>query len=224
MTVRTWVRAFSLGVAVVATAVCSTPLAAASTSGRTLPHTKKIVVRPVHSDGHPVRGYTVVRENHGSDFTCTFHSPVSVDSGVAWCGASADATIACWKSQHHTVLCLRDPRVHKLVRIHYSGTFRAGHRVKHPEPEALDLRRRGHCDVRIGGAWGTVATHPNWVGYYSCSHGAAVYGPQRLSGGIDRSVNPWRVHLLSYRGGTGASDQVIRTDRVAVAYYVGTAK
>jgi hypothetical protein len=24
---------------------------------------------------------------------------VSVDSGVAWCGSSADATTACWKSR-----------------------------------------------------------------------------------------------------------------------------
>lgn len=181
-------------------------------------------MRPVHRDGAPVRGYQVARENAGSGFTCTLPSPVSVSSGVAWCGSSADATMACWKSRHHTVLCLRDPRVHTLVRIRYSGTFRPGPRVQHPEPQALTLRRHGDCDVRIGGAWDRVATHPNWVGYYACSHGTAVYGPHKLSGGIDRSVNPWRVHLLVYRGGYTPADQVIRTDRVAVAYYVGTAK
>ena len=40
------------------------------------------------------------------------------------------------------------------------------------------------CDVRVGGAWGTLPSHPHWVGFYSCAHGS-VYGP--ASGdGIDR--------------------------------------
>jgi hypothetical protein len=205
-----------------ATAISAAPLAGASTAtGQALPHTRQVVVRPVHRDGTPVRGYRVVSESHGSNYTCDYHSPVSVSSGVAWCGASADATIACWKSRHHTVLCLRDPRVHTLVRIRYSGSFSAGDRVKHPEPEALLLRNRDYCTVRIGGAWGPVVKHPAWVGYYSCSRGGAVYGPIKLSGGIDRSVNPWRVHVV--RGDTAAS-QVIHTNRVAVAYFVGTAR
>ncbi|HZY77479.1 MAG TPA: hypothetical protein VFE40_14270 [Jatrophihabitantaceae bacterium] len=219
MPIKRWV--FSIAAAVVATAICSVSQASATTSGQALPHTKLVVVRPVHENGTPVHGYQVVHETHGSGFTCAFHSPVSVSSGVAWCGASADATIACWKSQQHTVLCLRDPRVRKLVRIRYSGTYSAGHRVKHPLPEALDLRRVGDCSVRIGGAWGPVAKRPNWVGYYSCSHGASVYGPQRLNGGIDRSVNPWLVHVVRFNGHTNV---LARPDRVAVAYFVGTAK
>jgi len=221
MTVRGWVGTFSIAVVAAAAAVSLAPQAGAATaSGQTLPHTKKVVVRPVHRDGRPVSGYTVVPENHGPAFTCTSPSPVSVDSGVAWCGSSADATIACWKSGHHTVLCLRDPRVHKLVRIGYSGTFRAGHALGRPEPEGLVLGNRDYCTVRIGGAWGPVAKHPTWVGYYSCGSGSAVYGPIKLRDGIDRSVDPWRVHVVS----GNAPDQVIHTRRVAVAYFVGTAK
>lgn len=222
MPIKSWVRAVSVTAVVAATAVCSAPQAVAATaSGQALPHTRQVVVRPVHTNGTPVRGYRVVAEYHGQGFTCTFASPVSVSSGVAWCGSSADATIACWKSRRHTVLCLRDPRVHELLRIHYSGTFSAGHRAKDPEPEALALRRDGDCAIRIGGAWASVAKRPNWVGYYSCSHRIDVYGPQRLSGGIDRSVNPWRVHLVRFNGRINV---LIRPDRVAVAYYVGTAK
>ncbi|HEU5008095.1 MAG TPA: hypothetical protein VFT67_14055 [Jatrophihabitantaceae bacterium] len=219
MTVQVWARAFSVMVAAAAAAVGFAPLASATTAGQPLLHTDKVVVRPVHRDGRPVHGYRVVGEHH-QGFTCEFHSPVSVSSGVAWCGSSADATIACWKSQHHTVLCLRDPRLRELVRIRYSGTFRPGQAVNHPIPEALVLRNDNYCTVRIGGAWGTVAKHPNWIGYYSCSHAVSVYGPRSLSGGIDRSVNPWRVHLVTFRG----DDQLIRTGRVAAAYYVGTAK
>lgn len=226
MTVRVWARALSVAVAVAAVTVGLAPqVGAATTSASSLPHTRKIVVRPVHSDGRPVRGYTVVGEHHDSGFTCDFHSPVAVSRGVAWCGASADATIACWKSRNHTVLCLRDPRVRTLVRIRYSGAFRAGEAVKHPEPQALQLHKHGYCGVRIGGAWGSVATHPGWVGYYACDSGAAVYGPLTLSGGIDRSVNPWRVHLVSGDGGgAGQAGPVIHTGRVAVAYFVGTAR
>lgn len=220
------------GVAVAAAAVTlvalAQPAGAAHVSvARHSAHTRKVVVRPVHRDGRPVRGYRVVRERHNRRYyTCTFHSPVAVSPGVAWCGGTADNTIACWKSIHHTVLCLRDPRVRTLVRIRYGGTFQSGHRLKHVSPETLVLARHGYCSIRLGGAWDRVKKHPHWVGYYGCTgrNFSAIYGPRRLRDGTNRSVNPWRVHVLIERGTYPHIKQIIRPDRVRTAYYVGTAR
>lgn len=192
--------------------------AASSTSAAgALPHTRQVVVRPVHANGTPVAGYTVTRESIDG-FSCDEGpSPVAVDPGIRFCGFSATYTVACWKSAHHTVLCLRNPLTRALVRIRYTGAFAPVAAPAHPSPQALVLRGRGYCTIRDGGAWGSVPGHPHWFGTYSCLH-SAIYGTG--PDGIDRSVDPWLVHTVT--GYTGAPGS-IHDRRVAVAYYAGTA-
>jgi hypothetical protein len=182
-----------------------------------LPHTQRVVVRPVHANGTPVAGYTVTKEKIPG-FACTDGaSTVAVSPNIRYCGFSATYTVACWKSANHTVLCLRNPRVKSLVRIAYTGTFTPVAKPKLPSPQAIGLFNGGYCTIRDGGAWGYVQGHPNWYGTYGCRR-VAVYGPGR--DGIDRSVNPWRVHTVSSPTGTPGS---IVNRRVRTAYYVGTA-
>jgi hypothetical protein len=174
-------------------------------------------VRPVHRDGTPVAGYTVQRQQI-PDFTCAGTSPVAVDDGIHFCGPSATYTVACWKSAHHSVLCLRNPRKKVLVRIHYVGKLHHVRALSKPSPQALALFNGVYCMIRDGGAWGSVKGHPKWSGTYSCANGTAVYGRGR--DGIVRKSEPWRVHLVRFhKNGT----QTIRTRQVRLAYYVGTA-
>lgn len=182
-----------------------------------LPHTQKIVVRPVHADGTPVAGYTVSRESI-ANFTCAGSSAAAVDNNIEFCGYSATYTVSCWKSSHHTVLCLRDPMRKQLARIRYQGTFSPSKPPRHPSPQAITLFTGNYCTVRDGGAWSTIKGHPNWYGDYGC-HRNAVYGPGR--DGIDRSVNPWRVHVVNNPNNTTPNSIVVR--RVKLAFYVGTA-
>jgi hypothetical protein len=192
----------------VASAAAAAPAAAHA-------HTKRVVVRPVQADGRPVHGYTVTRE-HIPGFTCQDPSTVAVDAGIDFCGFSATDTMACWKSTHHTALCLRDPWTKKLARIRYSGTFVEKAAVKHPLPQALRLMNGERCWVRDGGAWGWVTGHPSWSGAYGCQHGD-VYGPGT---GISKRTDPWRVHEVY---DAGSPDQKIVDRRVGTAYFVGTA-
>ncbi|HET6878213.1 MAG TPA: hypothetical protein VFH38_11840 [Jatrophihabitans sp.] len=191
------------------------PAGAAGPSAAQLHRTAKIVVRPVYDNGTPVAGWKVVKQKIPG-FTCdSGPSYVAVDPNIRYCGFSATYTVACWKSTHHTVLCMRDPRVHKLARIRYTGSFGNVKAPAHPSPQALGLFGKGYCLVRDGGAWGSVKGHPRWNGTYSCGRGS-LYGPGR--DGIDRSVNPWRVHLV-----LNLNRPTIRERRVATAYYAGTA-
>jgi len=190
-------------------AVASPSHAARQTVGR--------IVHPVHRNGTPVAGYTVHKQ-HIQGFSCTSVSPVAVDDGIASCTPDAAYAVACWKSTHHTVLCLRNPRKKVLARIRYTGRFHAGRALYKPSPQALTLFGGTYCEIRDGGAWGQVKGHPHWYGDYSCNNGAAVYGPGR--DGINSSHEPWRVHLVWFhRNGT----QTIRTREIRLAYYVGTA-
>jgi hypothetical protein len=175
------------------------------------------IVRPVHRDGTPVAGYTVQRQ-HIPDFTCSGASAVAVDDGIHFCGASADYTVACWKSGHHTVLCLRNPRKKVLARIRYVGKLPRARALNKPSPQALTLYNGVYCMIRDGGAWGSVKGHPKWTGDYSCANGTAIYGRGR--DGIIRSSQPWRVHVVRFhKNGT----QSIHTRQVRLAYYAGTA-
>jgi hypothetical protein len=182
-----------------------------------LPHTQHIVVRPVHSNGHPVAGYSVSHETI-QNFTCSGPSSGAVDPNIEFCGFSATYTVACWKSTNHTVLCLRDPRVENLVRIHYQGSFTPTAAPHNPSPQALTLFSNNYCTVRDGGAWSQIHGHPQWNGEYSCHHNG-IYGRGR--DGIDRSVNPWRVHVVNNPNNNTPNSIVVR--RVKLAYYVGTA-
>lgn len=193
----------------VLTATASTGSAAAGTT-----RTHRVVVRPVTAQGRPVSGWSVHRER---DVTvrCGGASPAAVSRNVVECSPSAAYLPACWRSAHHTVLCLRDARIHRLVRLSYAGTIADTAAPDHPSPLDLVLAQGQACSIRVGGAWSVLPTHPRWLGFYSCTHGS-VYGPPS-GDGIDRSHQPWTVHL--WRSGT-AHDVVRR--QVRTAFFVGT--
>jgi hypothetical protein len=178
-------------------------------------HTHRVVVRPVDASGNPADGWTVNRERHLS-VSCDGAAPAAIDDGILECFPSAEYLPACWKSHHHTALCLRDVRTQTLVRVHYTGRFGATTAPTQASPLDLDLTDGQKCGIRVGGAWSQLPTHPHWVGFYSCSKGS-VYGSPS-GDGINRSDPRWTVHV--WRSGT--KDRVT-TRGVDTAYYVGTA-
>jgi hypothetical protein len=184
-------------------------------AGDAATRTHRVVLRPVDAAGDPAAGWTVTRE-HDITVQCDGAASAAVDDGITACYPTAAYLPACWKSDNHTVLCLRDARKEKLVRVRYTGSFGAPVAPKHPSPQDLVLTGGQQCDIRFGGAWGQLPSHPSWVGFYSCSTGS-VYGP--ASGdGINRSAPLWTVHL--WKGGT--KEHVV-TRSIGKAYYVGTA-
>jgi hypothetical protein len=184
-------------------------------SGARVAHTHRVVVRPVQASGDPVDGWTVNREPHSS-VSCDGAAPAAVDDGILECFPSAEYLPACWKSHHHTALCLRDARTKTLVRVHYTGRFGAAAAPKQPTPQNLDLADGQKCGIRVGGAWGQLPSHPNWVGFDSCSKGS-VYGPPS-GDGVNRTHPTWKVHV--WKSGT---KERVATRGVDTAYFVGTA-
>jgi len=182
--------------------------------GTTDASTHRVVVRPVDAAGHARPGWTVHRAK-GLTVDCGGSAAAAVDDGIHACFPTAAYLPACWPSAHHTVLCLRDARVHRLVRVRYSGSLGAAEAPGRPSPQDLDLTGGQTCSLRVGGAWGTLPTHPNWLGFYSCTHGS-VYGP--ASGdGIVRTTRPWSVRIWK----SGTRHHVVHRS-VATAYLVGT--
>ena len=177
-------------------------------------HTHRVVVRPVTEDGHAAAGWSVTRER-GGRVDCQGPSPAAVDSDIWSCFPTVEYAVSCWKSHHHTVLCLRDATTRELVRIRWTGTLTSVSPLRHRTPQDLVIARHHHCQIRFGGAWAQLPTHPHWAGDYSCARGD-VYGP--ASGdGVNRSHQPWTVHL--WKNGT-KSRVVVR--QVQTAYFVGT--
>jgi hypothetical protein len=172
------------------------------------------VVRPVNALGHARHGWTVHRDKHLT-VQCDGSAAAAVNDGIYACYPTAAYLPACWASSHHTVLCLRDARVRKLVRVRYTGELGAATASDQPSPQDLDLSGGQTCDIRDGGAWGTIPTHPNWLGFYSCTHGS-VYGPPN-GDGISRATQPWRVRIWK----TGTQDTIVHRS-VSTAYFVGT--
>jgi hypothetical protein len=204
--------------------LAATALAAALATGVLLPtadpataasHTHRVVVRPVDATGHPVAGWTVHRVR-GVSVQCDGPAPAAVDDGIGACYPTAEYLPACWRSRHHTALCLRDARTQKLVRLRYTGAFGSPTAPDHATPQDLDLAGGQQCSLRFGGAWGQLPTHPSWLGFYSCAKGS-VYGPPS-GDGINRSNPVWTVHLWKSR-----TRQRVVTRGVRTAYYVGTA-
>lgn len=187
-------------------------LAAHTASRATTTH--RVVVRPVDASGQARPGWTVHRMK-GVTVDCGGAAAAAVDNGIYECFPTAAYLPACWPSSHHTVLCLRDARERKLVRVRYTGRLGAATQPRLPSPQDLVLAGGQVCELRIGGAWGTLPTHPNWVGFYSCKHGS-VYGPPS-GDGVNRSDEPWTVHV--WKGGT--RHDVVRRS-VVTAYFVGT--
>jgi len=177
------------------------------------PHTVRAVVRPVDSRGHAAAGWTVHRQR-GVSVQCDGSSPAAVSRDIVECFPTAEYLPACWRSGHHTVLCLRDARNRTLVRVRYTGTVPQVSAPRHPSPLDLRLPHQA-CSLRIGGAWGTLPSHPAWLGFYSCDRGS-VYGPPS-GDGIDRSHQPWTVHVVK----RGTKQRVV-VRRVRTAYVVGT--
>jgi hypothetical protein len=178
-------------------------------------HTHQVVVRPVDAGGKPATGWTVSRERHSS-VSCDGAAPAAVDDGILECFPTAEYLPACWKSHHHTALCLRDARTKALVRVHYTGRFGTATAPRRPSPQDLDLVNGQKCGIRVGGAWSQLPTHPNWVGFDSCSKGS-VYGSP-AGDGVNRSNPVWTVHVWK----SGTKHHVTRRG-VDTAYFVGTA-
>jgi hypothetical protein len=179
-------------------------------------HTHRVVVRPVDATGHAVSGWTVHRER-GVSVQCDGPAPAAIDDGIGACLPSAQYLPACWKSHHHTALCLRNARTQKLVRVRYTGAFGSPTAPDRATPQDLDLAGGQRCAIRVGGAWGQLPSHPSWLGFYSCAKGS-VYGPAS-SDGINRRHPLWTVYV--WKSGT---KQRVVTRGVGTAYYVGTAR
>lgn len=177
--------------------------------------TRHVVVRPVTRAGRPARGWTVQRL--GGEASCSGTSPAAVSSGITACFPTVLALRACWKSQRHTALCVRDARARTLYRIRYSGTYPVVRARRTPSPMNLVLGTGAGCVVRFGGAWGAPPSHPQWVGFYTCTGEGSVFGPADSRDGIDRTRRPWQVRVWRER-----SDDVVRR-LVVTDYYVGTA-
>jgi hypothetical protein len=177
--------------------------------------TEFVFVRPVTTAGRPAPGWKVRRERGSA--TCSGPSPSAVNPGIVSCFPTALALRACWKSAHHTVLCVRSARRHTLVRIHRTGRYPSVHAPAKPAPMNLVLADGRRCVIRDGGAWGAPPHHPHWIGFYSCQRHASVYGPARGRDGINRSHKRWTVRIWRTH-----QDDVVRR-AVRTAYYVGTA-
>lgn len=198
-------------------ATAAAPTYAASsgpTAGSSGPVTTIRVVRPVTTAGTPVPGWTVHRER-GRAF-CDEAAVSAVRAGIVSCSPSAAYLPACWRSAHHTVLCLRNPLERTLVRMRYAGEFPQATRPAAPTPLAMRLYDGHTCQLRVGGAWATPKDHPRWVGYYSCDDGGDVYGP-RSDDGVIRTHPLWWVREV-YDLST-VHHRAVRT-----AYLVGTAR
>ncbi|MBO0845594.1 MAG: hypothetical protein J2P22_09285 [Nocardioides sp.] len=201
-------------VSALAAGVLAATVAPSATASAGHPHTHRVVVRPVDRSGHPVAGWTVTRER-GTSVSCGGASASAVNRNIVACFPSADYLPSCWKSRHHTVLCVRDATRHKLVRIRYTGSIGSVSAPRHPSPQDLRLTRGQKCEIRVGGAWSQLPSHPHWVGFYSCRSGN-VYGPAK-GDGINRSNPVWTVHMWL----NGTKRHVV-TRGVGTAYFVGT--
>jgi hypothetical protein len=207
-------------VATVSAALAASALVSGTTVGATgaTAHTHRVVVRPVDTAGRAVAGWTVHRER-GVSVQCDGPAPAAVDDGIGTCFPTMEDLPACWKSHHHTALCLRNARKQRLVRVRYTGTFGSPTAPHRATPQNLDLAGGQRCAIRIGGTWGRLPSHPSWIGFYSCGKDTgSVYGP--ASGdGINRRHSPWTVRIWKI-----ATKQHVVTRDIGTAYYVGTAR
>jgi len=191
------------------------PTSSADTAQRSSePATSVVVVRPVRADGTPAPGWAVHRER-GRAF-CDEAAPSAVRPGIVACSPSAAYLPACWRSAHHTVLCVRDPRAHELVRMRYAGRFPQVAKPAVPVPLAMRLFNGAFCQTRVGGAWGVPKGHPHWVGFDSCDVGGDIFGPRR-GDGVVRTHPLWWVRQVE-------DLKDVHHRAVRTAYLVGTAR
>lgn len=184
------------------------------------PPTAKTVIRPVNNAGFAVGGYTVTGEPTGS-VDCSFPdpSPGAVSPNIEECSPSAEYAVACWRAAApHKVLCMRNPRVRKLVRIPRLGAFAPTPLAEPADraPLGMVLGNGTYCSIRDGGAVGPRAGHPQWIATYFCTDGKIIWqrpGDRHL--GVNERFATWYVVEAGVSG-------PINSRRVLRAWFVGT--
>jgi hypothetical protein len=192
----------------------------AAAAAHRYPATQKSVIRPVDAHGFARAGYSVTAEPTGS-VDCSFPnpSPGAVDPNIEACFPSAEYAIACWKAAAaHKVLCMRNPRVRKLVRIPRQGAFAstALAPARDRAPLSMVLANGAYCGIRDGGAGPSRTGHPRWTATYYCSDGKALWlrpGARHL--GVFEAFPSWTVIEAAETG-------PITARHVLRAFFVGT--
>jgi hypothetical protein len=213
-------RTMLAGLVVVAIAAIGNPGVAANAARASHPATAKVVVHPVTTTGHARAGFAVQSEP-GDTVDCSFAdpSPGALSRNIEFCSPSAAYAIACWKSATaHHVLCMRDPTAKKLVKLPRTGKFASTARAHKAQraPLLIVLGDGTRCSIRDGGAWGTLQSHPNWAGSYSCDHHGVVWTPPNAKhNGVNESTASWTVRTAPASG----QGQLV-TRRVKRAYFV----
>jgi hypothetical protein len=188
--------------------------------------TKRIVVRPVNSNGHVVAGFTRHDFPDKDPVFCSFDhghgsvSTVAVDPHIFGCSPSAAYAIACWDTTlAHHVLCYQSAFSHRVVRFHGTAPVHVA-KPSHPYNALnLVLANGEQCSARDGGAVGIQKYHPNWIATYYCGTGGdTVWSPNRLgrTQGTDRSESRWTAYV-------GTANGHLHKRAISKAYFVGTA-
>jgi hypothetical protein len=214
-----------LSLAAVAVAALGVAAVVDSTSAgavrRGHPPTQITVVRPVNAAGFPQGDYTVHAEPTGL-VDCSFPnpSPAAVSRNIEFCSPNAEYAVACWKAAVvHKVLCLRNPRAHKLVRIPRDGPFAPTGLAPADEraPLSMALASGDYCVFRAGGTAPTRAGHPQWIATYYCNSGKIVWmRPGARHYGVNETSDSW---VVTVAGPTGP----IFVHHLSRAWFVGTA-
>jgi hypothetical protein len=184
------------------------------------PPTQITVVRPVNAAGYPVSNYTVTGEPTGG-VSCSFPDPApsAVSPNIEQCSPSAAYPVACWKAAApHKVLCLRNPRARKLVRIPRIGAFAPTSLAPAEQraPLSMVLANGDYCSFRIGGAAPFRMDHPQWIATYYCNSGKIVWmRPGAHHYGVNERFDSWIVIVA---GATGP----IFARHLLRAWFVGT--
>jgi hypothetical protein len=214
-------RVLTLITAALALVAGAVLVAAPAHAATTIAPTVKVVVRPVTSAGHARAAFTVTGEPSGQ-VDCSFASPSpgAVSANIEFCSPSAEYAVACWKAAApHRVLCMRNARSHRLVRIPRVGPFAATAVAPAAQraPLVMTLGDGDVCSIRDGGAWGSLPGHPNLFGTYSCRHDGAVWATATAAHqGVNESNPVWTVRTAQF----GSSTLVTR--HVVKAWFVGT--
>jgi hypothetical protein len=184
------------------------------------PPTQITVVRPVNAAGVARSNYTVQAEPTGT-VDCSFADPApsAVSPNIEQCFPDAEYAAACWDAAApHKVLCMRNPRARKLVRIPRLGAFAptglapASQRA----PLAMVLANGDFCSFRIGGTRPSRVGHPHWFVSYDCNGSKFLWlRPGAHHFGVFERFASWTVIEA------GASGPIVAR-HVLRAWFVGT--
>ncbi|MDT4922182.1 MAG: hypothetical protein QOI15_3084 [Pseudonocardiales bacterium] len=182
--------------------------------------TQITIVRPVNGAGYARTGFTVRAEPTGG-VDCSFAdpSPAAVSPNIEWCSPSAAYAVACWNAHAAgKVLCMRNPRARKLVRIPRLGAFAPTGLAPQREraPLSMVLGNSDSCSIRDGGTGAIRIDHPQWIATYYCDSGKIIWmrpGDHHL--GIFERFPTWSVVVAGASGPISAR-------HVARAWFVGT--